>query len=164
MHTHLLPACAKRVCKSCIHKHSDKYMLDHNRNLQEFDLRKYIALSLTAPNTCLQIWNSLEAFESLYWWRKCLWDGCARELFLSMNSKLLLFTFKLLFPVEREKKNSSVNKLGSFGKKNQLKNFVLEHSSNRIWYREHVEEMDRTFNIVHRKHKWQILPIFLLIQ
>ena len=28
--------------------------------------------------------------------RKCLWEKCACKLFLSMNSKTLLFTFKLL--------------------------------------------------------------------
>ena len=33
----------KRVCKSCIREHSD--------NCPKFDLRKYIASSLTAPNT-----------------------------------------------------------------------------------------------------------------
>ena len=33
----------KRVCKSSIHEHSDNFL--------KFDLRKYIASSLTAPNT-----------------------------------------------------------------------------------------------------------------
>ena len=88
----------KCVCKLCIHKHSDKPVLDHNQNLQKCNLRKYIPSSPTPLNTFLQIWNSSEAFESNYW-RKCLWDGCSHGLFLSINSKLriLLFTFKLLF-------------------------------------------------------------------
>ena len=38
----------KRVCKSGVRKHSDERVLDHNRNLQKFDLREYIASSLTA--------------------------------------------------------------------------------------------------------------------
>ena len=42
------------------------------------------ALSLTALNTFLRICNSSEGFESNCW-RKCLWEGCTREPFLSMN-------------------------------------------------------------------------------
>ena len=86
----------KRVCKSCILEHSDNRLLDHNRNLQKSYLKKYTDSSLTALNTFLQIWNSSEALESNCC-RKCLWNGCARAPFLSINSKLLLFTFKLLF-------------------------------------------------------------------
>ena len=79
----------KRVCKSCILEHSDNRVLDHNRNLQKSYLRKYTDSSLTALNTFLQIWNSSEALESNCC-RKCLWNGCARAPFLSINSKLLL--------------------------------------------------------------------------
>ena len=55
----------------------------------------HVSINSNALNAFLRIWNSSEAFES-NWWRKCLWDGCAREPFLPMNSKLLLSSFRLL--------------------------------------------------------------------
>ena len=65
---------------------------------------------------------------------------------------------------KREERKPSVNKLGPFGEKKKSNNFFLEHSSDRIWRRECVEEMDKILNQVHGKRKRQISPTFLLIQ
>ena len=40
----------------------------------------------------------------------------------------------------------------------------MERSSDRIWRRDHVEEMDKIFDHVHGKRKRQISPTFLFIQ
>lgn len=88
--TFLHEVCVKRVCKSCICKHSDKHLPDHNWNLQRCNLRKHIASRLTALNTFLQIWNSSEAFER----RKCLWDGCTHEPFLSWTPNFCCLHYK----------------------------------------------------------------------
>ena len=101
----------KRVCKSCIREHSDNTCQITIEIYKKSDLTKYMASSLAALNTCLRFWNSLGAFES-NWWGKCLWDWCVCEPFLSMNTKLPLFTLKLLFPVERENRKTSLAKSG----------------------------------------------------
>ena len=83
-------------CKMCIHKHSDKPVLDPNWNLQKCNLRKCIASSLTALNTFLWIWNSSEAFESNCW-RKCLWDGSLVSCFCQLTPNFEFCCFHLSY-------------------------------------------------------------------
>ena len=97
MKRHLNQVCVNCVWKSCICKHSDKGVLDHNRNLQKSYLRRYIASSLTDLFTNLKFMRSL--------WKQLLEevsvDRCACRPFLSINSKLLLlhlsYCYCLLF-------------------------------------------------------------------
>ena len=47
----------KCVWKSCIHKHSDKHMLDHNWNLQKSNPRRYNTASSLTALTKGKVWE-----------------------------------------------------------------------------------------------------------
>ena len=89
---------------------------------------------------------------------RCVWSMFASRAFSYIPISTCQITIEIY---KREERKPSGNKLGWEKKSN---NFVLERSSDGIWRRERVEEMDKIFNQVHGKRKRQISPTFLLIQ
>ena len=80
-----------------------------------------------------------------------------------MNTKLPLFTLKLLFPVERENRKTSNTNLGSFAEKNNP-TILFWNARPTEYDTECVEEIEKSFSQVHGKRECQISPTFLLIQ